>query len=228
MLHDQQATFRQAVALGPDHCPPDLLAGSVQAIVSGLKVHSATVARARHSALESTFPRTRLLLGAEAFFDTCCAYLADDRVLRLSPNLIGARFADTLEGEAKFLANIEWAWLESYGAKDGRTLAASDVAAMEPRAVIGCRVGLHPAARLVVAQERVLTRFDGLVVATAAVLVTRPEMDVQVRETTAGMRRFCDFIGSGRPLGMLLERDFELTAFLLTNGALMRAMGDPR
>lgn len=226
MQPDQQAAFGRALSLGPGHCPPELLAGSVEGIVNGLKVHSATVTKARLSALESTFPRTRSLLGVNAFSERCSAYLAQEQVLGLPLNLLGSRFPGVLAGESAFLSKIEWAWLEAYGAEDAPAVGLRDFAELDPTAVADCRVRIHPAARLVVADSPRGVSFDSVHLQSAAVLITRPEFDVNVIGAPATSADFLAFLGRGRRLGSLLDRDFQLTAFLLTHGALMRANGD--
>lgn len=221
MRPDLHIAMRRALALGPGHCPHGLFTGSIPAIVSGLKAHDSTIAGARHSALQYTFPRTRELIGSDPFDALVREYVERADVRRLPLNDLGRSFPEMLAGDTQFLARIEWAWLEAHGASDGRGLALADLAGMRAEAIAAMRVGLHPAARVAVAVGAAgPVEFDGATVHAPAALVTRPDGEVQVREASRNVVGLFLMLGEPLELGTLLEQDADAAAFLIQAGAL--------
>lgn len=226
MRHDAHAAVHRTLMYGPGHCPPDLFAGTVPSIICGLKVHSATIWDARRSALADTFPRTRHLLGNRAFDSLADIHLGDERVLSRPLSAIGYGFPELLSGAARGLARLEWAWLESYGAHDAPAVMLDDLAGLTAPAAVAVKVALHPAARLVaglIASPPV--HFDEAAIRTSAVLITRPEEDVQLTEASSAVAELVHLLQVPRTLGDLLERDADGATLLLREGALTYAGG---
>lgn len=221
MRPDLHIAMRRALALGPDHCAPDLFAGAVTAIISGLKAHSATITEARHRALEETFPRTRRLIGEIAFGTAVEKHFARPAVTARPIDELAHSFPDLLSGDARHLANIEWAWLQAYGARDAPALMLHDIAGLDPGTIVDLCVTLHPATRLVTSPEHtVVIDFDGKRIDGPFVLVTRPGLDVQLVEANAAVPHLVRLLDSPRKLGELLNFHVDACALLLTRGAL--------
>lgn len=229
MRPDAHIAMQRTLALGPDYCPPDLFSGPIPAVVSALKVHSATIADGRRSALADTFPRTRQLLGDRGFDSFVELHLGDSLALGRPLALIGRGFPELLSGAARDLARIEWAWLESYCAADAPALTLGEIAGMTAPAAVALKVALHPATRLVADLNGPLPiRFDAIALRTGAVLITRPEEDVRVTETSSAVAELVHLLQSPRTVGDLLERDAEAAAVLLRNDALTLSGGAER
>lgn len=227
MRPDPHIAMQRALALGPDYCHPDLFSGSVASIVCGLKVHSATIADGRHSALAETFPRTRELLGNREFDSLVQLYLGDSLVRSRPLGLIGCDFPQLLSGRARDLARIEWAWLESHGAADAPALTLGDLAGLTAPAAVALKVALHPAARLVDGLNGPPPiRFDAVTIRTGGVLITRPGGDVRVTQASSALAELVHLLQAPRTLGDLLERDAEAAALLLRDHALTLARGE--
>lgn len=219
MRPDLHIAMHRALELGPDHCPPDLFAGPVSAIVSGLKAHSATIFMARHSALCDSFPRTRRAIGAEAFDAAAGRFLERSEVLSRPLDHIGTDFPDMLDGAPAELARVELAWLESYRSPDQPALRLADLAGMTASEVASISCRAHPAARTLALAPGVEIAFDGLVLG-GFVLVTRPESDVEVTASGAGAAAMLESLGAAKRLGDLLEIDADCASLLVTSGAL--------
>ena len=220
MRPDPQLSMLNTLAHGPGHCPPELFAGPVDAIVRGLKAHANTISHARHVALEETFPRTRELVSAERFHALAEAHRANPATLNRPLALIGASFVDLLDGAARDLAAIEWAWLEAHGAADAPPFDLGAIGELDAGALMRANIIRSPAARLVQRHSETPIAWDATELASKIVLLTRPRADVIVtgiEEDTAAMLRQLD-----HPclLGDLLERDAASATVLVTSGAL--------
>lgn len=221
MRPELQLAMRKAIELGPGHCPPDLFAGAIPQIVSGLKMHSATIAQARRKALEDSFPRTLKFIGAEAFDALAARYIGQERVLRLPLDSLGGGFPAMLDGPARYLARIEWAWLESYCAAEAQPLDLASLVDLSPHRIVALPVRLHPAARLVASGPgRGTVTFDGAKLGAPGALITRPGPDVQIAQATAPAVKLVRRLKSARSLGDLLGTDADAVAFLVERGAL--------
>ena len=221
MLRESQHAMRSALALGPGHCPPDLFAGPVDAIIRGLQAHANHISHARHVALEETCPRTRELIGPEAFHQAAETHLLRESALRLPMAQIGNGFAGALTGPARDLAAVEWAWLESYGSIDAPAFDLTAIAGFSADAVAASIVSHHPATRRVDLAHPAAFWWDGLAMPAAAILVTRPHFDMVVTGIDPSTALLFDQLNGPQPLGELLERDAAATTTLVTAGALM-------
>lgn len=221
MRPDAISAMRSALARGPDHCPPDLFTGSVEAVVRGLKAHANHISHARHMALEETYPRTRELLGGEAFHQAAETHLADEAVLRQPQARVGISFSDRLTGAARDLAAVEWAWLEAHGAADAIAFDLEAIAGFEPRRIAATSVNLHPAARRIETVCPAQFIWEGSAIPATGILVTRPRLEVLVTAIDPSAALLLDQLDRPQLLGDLLERDFAATTTLVTTGALM-------
>lgn len=223
MPPDLQRAMHRALTMGPGYCPPDLFAGDVAAIVSGLKAHAATVAAARHSALSDSFPRTRALLGEARFDGRAALYLQEEGICALSLDDLGRDFPSALDGAASDLARIEWAWLESYRAPDGPALTLASLAGLDASEIVEIRCSAHPANRMVRLDPAAGVEFDGNPIGSPFVILSRPETEVRLTEADAAAARMLDELGAaGSPqsLGNLLAGDPQSATLLVEAGAL--------
>lgn len=214
--------MRGALAHGPGHCPPDLFAGPVDRILLGLKAHANTISHARHVAMEDTFPRTRVALGAENFHELAGHYLERGQALHLPFTQIGRAFPEILDGLACDLARIEWAWFEVHGATDAIAFDLDAITGLTAEQVASSRVVRHPAARMASVDHPGIV-FDGVPLNGGHALITRPSLNVCVTAVGDGVAQL--FILLERPLllGEMLETDAAATTQLVTSGTLMLA-----
>ncbi len=182
MLEREQAAIAATLLYGPDHLPAGLFAGDDNAVLRGLRVHANTISHARLVALEETFPRTRDYLGEAEFNRLSRAFVDSGGAERLALPEIGRDFAGWLDDPlAANLARIEWAWLESYNAAEAGALRLADLAGRDEVALLGLRVRLHPAARIVSLASDAAPLIDpAFAPGTAALLLTRPDAEVRL------------------------------------------------
>ena len=226
---------------GPAHLPDGVFAGTPERVLAGMKVHANTISHARLVALEETFPRTREVLGAEAFNTQSRAFLEAPGVAAQPLALIGAGFdgflrdADADAGAAD-LARFEWLWLQSYHAADAAPLRLVDLAGIAAEALLEVAVQAHPSATA--------SRFDRMVhdvigaeveglAAAEAVLLTRPDTDVLVAPVPAAAAQMLALAQNPVSIGNLLastgeDQDDAAAAMpalvtLIEAGALIRA-----
>lgn len=182
MLEREQAAIAATLLYGPDHLPAGLFAGDDNAVLRGLRVHANTISHARLVALEETFPRTRDYLGEAEFNRLSRAFVDSGGAERLALSEIGRDFAGWLDDPlAADIARIEWAWLESYNAAEAGALRLADLAGRDEVALLGLRVRLHPAARIVSLASDAAPLIDpAFAPGTAALLLTRPDAEVRL------------------------------------------------
>lgn len=217
MPRDALIAMRTTMERGPDFCPSNLFAGDARRVLLGLKAHANTIAHARHVALEETFPRTRSLMGAEVFHDVANDHLADSDTLARRFARIGEGFDARLDGTARNLARIEWAWLDAHGAPDAKAFDLEAIADRDPNAIATAIVLPHPAARLVAVDAAI--DFDGEKVESFA-LVVRPHAQVCVHALDAQAAELFAAVTFPTPLAELLETDADAAIRLVTVGAL--------
>ena len=220
MLRESQHAMRSALAFGPDHCPPDLFAGPINAIVRGLKAHANHISHARQVALEETYPRTRALIGAEAFQQLAEIYLIGGPELRQPLARIGLDFHKWMSGAARDLAAVEWAWLEAHGAVDAPAFDLAAIAGLSAESTAESVVSLHPATACVALARPAEFAWDGSAIPAAAILVTRPRFDVFVSGIEPSTLVLLEQLDRPHLLGELLERDAAAATALVTAGAL--------
>lgn len=182
MLERAQAAIAATLLHGPEHLPAGLFAGDDANVLRGLRVHANTISRARLVALEESFPRTRAYMGEAEFNRLSREFLDAGGAAARALADIGRDFPDALaDPVATDIARLEWAWLESYHAAEAEALRLTDLGGLDEAALLGLRVRLHPAARVVrltgVAAPHI---DDSFAPDTPALLVTRPEAEVRL------------------------------------------------
>lgn len=171
-------------------------------------------------ALAATYPAITRLLGDEYF--RALAPLFVRAHPPTSPVLMfyGEAFANFLEGFEPLadytylgdVARIEWAWLQAYHAADAEPLAPQTLADIAPDALACLRFQRHPAACVQRSDHPCLSIFRINRDESAATilpddataedtLVTRPDLDVEVRQLPAGGAVFLEALIAGRSLG---------------------------
>lgn len=220
MRPDAQNAMRTALALGPDYCPPDLFVGSVASIVHGLKAHANAIAHARCFALEETFPRTRAMMGPEAFHAVVEAHLADPGVCGLTLAHIGHGFALQLRGAERDLAAVEIAWLDSHGSMDAPSFDLPALAGLDAAAIASARVSLHPACRIVELGHSADFSWDGFAITSDAALITRPHAEAVLTGVDTAVTSMFHLLDRPRLLGDLLDIDQVAATVLVSSGAL--------
>ena len=182
MLERDQGALAATLLHGPDHLPDALFAGDEAAVLRGLRVHANTISHARLVALEETFPRTRAHLGDGPFNRLSRAFVEAGGAEGRSLTDIGSGFADWLDDPlATDLARAEWLWLESYNAAEAPALGLADLAGFDETALLGLPVRVHPAMRCLVLTADAAPLVDpAFVPGTPALLITRPDADVQL------------------------------------------------
>jgi hypothetical protein len=192
-LSGDQAQFMAVLQQGPAAYPQGLFTGEADRALLGLKAHANTISHARLIAIEHTFPGTLQHMGKAEFNALSREYieLPDVRTAKLMR--IGEGFAAFLSSSGCDaglidLARVEWAWLESYHAAEGRALGLADLAGYDEAALLDMPVVLHPATRLVAVSGMTSEMLADLGLpegaSGSAVLVTRP--DAEVRFTLLG------------------------------------------
>lgn len=181
-LADAQTNFIETINDGPDRLDPTLFAGPPDRVLLGLKAHANTISHARIVALEETFPLTRQHLGDAAFNALARDFVESAAAKACDANRIGFAFPDCLSDPATSeLAQIEWAWLESYHAAEAVPLTLGDLAALEEAALLALTVAPHPSARIVeisVPMSSAMHELAGQ--RPAAMLCIRPDAEVRL------------------------------------------------
>ena len=181
-----EANFIDTINNGPDVLDPALFAGPLDRVLLGLKTHANTVSHARLTALEATFPRLMEHIGQKSFNTQSRAYVETRTARALDNNAIGLEFAAFLQAngcpaQTSELAQIEWAWLESYHAAEAEPFALDRLAGLSEAEVMEQIVGWHPATRLTPTRAAIAPELRELAdYSTAAVLIVRPEAEVRL------------------------------------------------
>ena len=181
-LSDAQANFIDTINDGPDKLDPALFAGPPDRILLGLKAHAYTISHARIVALEETFPLIRQHLGDAAFNALARDFVETETAKASDANLIGFGFPACLGDPAtRELAQIEWAWLESYHAAEAVPLTLGDLAAHDQAALLALAVAPHPSARIVAVTAPIASALQELAgQQPAAILCVRPHAEVRL------------------------------------------------
>lgn len=121
-----------------------------------IEVHRNTVRHALLAALRETFPAVRVAVD-EDYFDALAAEFVAAHPPR-SPVMqeYGGDFASFIDDFVPLqdwpwladLARIDWARREAYHAADADPMAASELLALDPAALLAMRLELHPSLRL--------------------------------------------------------------------------------
>lgn len=181
-LIEAQNNFIDTINDGPTRLDPRLFDGPVDRIMLGLKAHANTINHARIVALEDTFPLTRQYIGDEEF-NRLARNFAESEIARASDNNhIGLRFPYCLGDAATIeLAQIEWAWLESYNAAEAAALTLSELGGLDHTHLLALPIAPHPSARLVPISSPLVLAVENLTdMQPSAILTVRPETEVRL------------------------------------------------
>ncbi len=222
-LHDSQAVFAKAL-LDPDaEMPDDIRGRDGQKSEKRFSVYRNNVTVSLVEALVATFPATVRIVGEEFFRAAASIYVRQDPPK--SPVLIsyGTGFPDFLQTfePARGLpylpdvARIEMAWVEAYHAADRPILQADAIAAIAPEALGDIRFKVHSSTHIIRSSYPIVTiwtmnrsgepRPVDMSISESA-LVTRPAMDVEVRNLPQGGGTFLHELANGATLGEAAER----------------------
>jgi Putative DNA-binding domain len=213
-LANAQTNFIDTINDGPDSLDPALFAGPPDRILLGLKAHANTISHARIVALEETFPLTRQHLGEVRFNARAREYVETIIARASDTNKIGVRFSGFLDApSASELAQIEWAWLESYNAAEAVPMTLADLAALDEAALLAMPVAPHPSARVVAISAPIASALQELAgQQPSAIMCIRPDAEVRlVSLDAAQLAVFATSAGKCATLGNLLALALEQT-----------------
>jgi hypothetical protein len=213
------AAFTRAL-LDPDGATPTVVAGpKSKAAVKRYNVYRNNVTVSLINALAAAFPATQRITGVDFF--RAMARFHVRAAPPTSPLLFdyGRDFPDFIERyeyarSVPWLADvarIERAWLDAYHAADAQPLLPSDLAAVPSERLPDIALKPHPATRVIRSRFAAVTIFtasrsDGPanhveVVAPEDALLTRPTLEVEVRQLPFGGAIFLSRLIAGEPLG---------------------------
>jgi hypothetical protein len=181
-LDDVQAIFIETINKGPDKLDPFLFAGPPNRVLLGLKAHANTISHARIVALEETFPLTRQHLGGAAFNTLAREFLETDIAKASDANNIGHTFPEMLSDPVAIeLAQVEWAWLESYNAAEAVPLTLADLGGLDETTLLALQVQPHPSAMFLQISAPLAPELKELAgTCPAAILSIRPAAEVRI------------------------------------------------
>ncbi len=198
-------------------------------------------------ALGATFPAVMAMVGEGFFKQMARVFIAQSPPNSPLLTEYGRDFADFLEGfqpvqSLSFLpdvARLDRAWLDAYHGADAVPLAPEQLAAIDQDALVQARFTFHPAHQLLMSQFPVADIWHAARAGEAAagidpslrqsVLLTRPDIDVQVHSISPATGAFMTALVQGATLGeaaeaVLTEEEFDLGAslgLLISSGALV-------
>ena len=231
-LEAAQANFIATINDGPDALDHSLFDGPIDRVMLGLKAHANTINHARLVALEETFPSTRQALGDEQFNRLSRDYVETPEPRACNTNTIGKPLPDFLQTAAVDqsiveLANIEWAWLDSYHSAEATPLSLSDLADLDEASLLALPVALHPSARLILTSHPLaapLGEISGL--QPYAILTLRPEAEVRllpIEQIDAAIFQAAQ--QKDATLGNLLSASIEQASNTGPSGPVMQLIG---
>ncbi|PVB62519.1 putative DNA-binding domain-containing protein [Labrenzia sp. 011] len=216
--------------LDPDAPPPAGLVGpDGKAAGKRFNVYRNNVIVSLCEALEQTFPAIVTLVGDAYFKALSRAFVVDHPPQTPVLMWYGGAFAGFLEEFPPLaaypyladVARVEWAWLQAFHAADAPPLDPAVLSSLAPEEVASVRFVRHPAADIVTSKWPVLdlvraNRFaeDAAGVdldVPQAVLVTRPELDVEVLLLRPGADVFLRALFEGASLGEAAARALDMT-----------------
>lgn len=230
-----QSAFHDALFDSTHPAPPGLTDGRGRPAGKRFDVYRNNVAVSLTEALELGFPCINRLIGAENFKKVAGVFLR--RHPPRNPMLLqyGADFPDFLEGFAPLshlgyladVARLEQALRLSYHAADAVPANAATLETLPPEALVGVRLRLAPAVRLVRSRWPVhaiwaFNMENGLKPRPGAqnTFVTRPGFDPQMTVIDTATAAFIVALIAGETLGQAHEHatgaaaDFNLAAAL--------------
>ena len=220
------AAFAGAL-LDPDLATPTVVAGpKSRAAVKRYNVYRNNVTVSLINALAAAFPATLRITGVDFFRAMARFYVR--AAPPTSPLLFdyGRDFPDFIEryeyaqsvAWLADVARIERAWLDAYHAADVQPLIPRDMAAIPSERLVNTIFKPHPAMRVIRSRFSAVTIFtanrgDGPasrveVVEPEDALVTRPALEVEVRQVPPGGAIFLSRLTTGESLGAAASAAF--------------------
>ncbi|WP_196223436.1 DUF2063 domain-containing protein [Roseibium sp. RKSG952] len=218
-LHMDQSDFAAALLDPERHMPEGVIGPGGKPAPKRFNVYRNNVLVSLIDALSQTFPAIMELLGEEYFRALAKAFIA--RHPPESPVLMwyGAAFPGFVEAfpplaDYPYLADVarlEWLWVEAYHAEDRAVLNPMRLAEIDPGDIGHLTFERHPAAACLASRWPVLSllranRFERDappeidLSCAEAVLVSRPDVDVQLSLLPPGGAAFWDALASGQTL----------------------------
>jgi len=214
--------------LNPDVATPTAVAGpKSKAAVKRYNVHRNNVTVSLINALAAAFPATLRITGVDFFRAMARFYV---RATPPSSPLLfeyGRDFPDFIERyeyaqSVPWLADvarIERAWLDAYHAADVQPLMPLDLAAVPSKRLVNTVLKPHPATRVIRSRFSAVTIFtanraDGPAsrldeaVEPEDALLTRPALEVEVRQLPPGGAIFLSHLITGESLGAAASAAF--------------------
>jgi hypothetical protein len=193
-LKATQDNIVATINTGPGALNLGIFSGTTDRIMLGLKAHANTISHARLIALEDSFPLTRDALGDALFNGLSRQYVETVLTGAFDNNRIGSRFAAFLASSdvdvsVSELAQIEWAYLESYHARDAAPLQLADLAILNEADLLTLPVALHPSARILELSAPISWSLTELAGQTPrALLLIRPQAEVRLHPLDAAQQ----------------------------------------
>lgn len=215
-LAESQSRFIDCLQKGPDHLPVEMFTESADRALLGMKAHANTISHARLVALENAYPKLHEHMGHEDFHAISRDYIDQDHILLCDMNNIAQDFAIFLQkreiGATEVdLANVEWAWLESYRAAEADPVMLEDIVTLDEEGLLALPIDLHPAVQLIQLSGKLSPELSELGEKTPhSLLVARPEVQVLFHPLTMVEHQIAKKIANISTMGNLLEKAIEL------------------
>lgn len=208
MLHSFDTGPFSSALLDPKAAKPSGIVGPKnKAADKRFNVYRNNVAYSLVEALGKNFPAVLAQCGRARFNDAARLYLNEHPPRSKIMFELGFGFPEWLDEFAPAkqqmpwltdLARLERAWLQSYHAEDAAPLSAAEFSTIAPDAMGGLQFIKHPAANLICSQYSIFSLLEkgrnGEVlpnpVAPQDVLLTRPQLEVEVRLLPDGSAAF--------------------------------------
>ncbi|MFN4281281.1 MAG: putative DNA-binding domain-containing protein [Alphaproteobacteria bacterium] len=222
MSPELQARMAAAIRLGAPQAREDILAAASSSrarVDAALQVHASTTRETLTGALRDAFPSVARALSKRRFAALAEAYIRRAPPRQASLWFWGDDFADHLDTngasrETVSLARLDHAWHGAFAAEDIPLLAAETLRALSADALARLKPRLHPAARLPRVTSDAFAAWRALAsLPTAggdaqgsAILLTRPEAQVQALALSDGECLFLRALDDGSELLAAFER----------------------
>ncbi len=215
--------FAAALRLAENDVPAGIVGPDHQVSVRRFGVYRNNVSSSLIEALGDNFPVVKMLVG-QRFFEAVAQVYHRQNYPRV-PMLFryGAEFPGFLEDfepvqDVPYLpdvARLEWAWLQAFHAADIPPMPGDALAALPQERLHEAVFEAHPASALVTSRWPVATilanhkqggDLTGVDMAAAeTALVTRADVNVEIRTLPEGGGQFLNALMSGEPLGIAAE-----------------------
>lgn len=189
--------------------------------------------------LRSTYPAVDKLVGDEFFKASARAFIDAHPPTQPVMSEYGSgfgKFISTLPGVGGFpfladIAELEWQYLQSFHSEDAATIDASALSVIAPESIMEVRMECHPALRITESQwpvGSIWTNCIGNVESQPvdmqqgeALVVTRPQLQVQVNVVSSAVVLFLKGVRQGDTLTVAAEQALESDNTFDTGTALI-------